>query len=700
MIERFDDQALARLARILGAISIALGAAGILTFIAIWESDRLVTDFVAHTGIQAVGFGILGWLVLPTQPRNGAVWALTVSAFFASLYAAGAATAAVILTSHGVDFDVTTPAEMPLGAAIAAWLPSFAWIPAFFLTSTLGLLLFPDGKVLSSRWRWVGWLSAVAIAVAYLGQLWLFHPRSTLDTDTPVEELPGVAGELVSSALTLVILGAILSMVSLLIRYRRGTDEARRQIRLVLLGGIGVTVAVVLVTPEQTSTAYMFLVGEVFLILAFAIAILKYRLFDLDIVISKTVTSVALVAFIAAVYVGIVVGIGELIGDRSSFALTLSAVVTAAILVQPVRRWMQQAANRLVYGERATPYEVLSRFSHRAAEASDAELLARLPQLIVEGTSASQAALWVRTDQGFREGATWPQQEQSRALTSSGTSFEDPDSDYALAVFHADELLGGISLVTTRGESVTPPEAALLENLAAGMGLALWNTRLTARLREQVAELEASRERILAAADAARRTLENDLDSGPQQQLVALKVKLGPTRKRAEQSGAAKTAAVLAQLEAEAGDAIQAVRDFAGGVYPPLLQAEGLAVAIAQQARKAPIPVAVDGNGLQRYSREVEAAVYFVVLEALQNTAKYAHAQSASVMLTDTGQELRFEVRDDGQGFDPAQVDGGRGLAGMADRMDTVGGVARVESTPGEGSIVKGSVPIPAVLPA
>jgi signal transduction histidine kinase len=224
--------------------------------------------------------------------------------------------------------------------------------------------------------------------------------------------------------------------------------------------------------------------------------------------------------------------------------------------------------------------------------------------------------------------------------------------------------------------------------------LAVRNANLTGQLRAQVAELEASRERVLAAADAARRGLENTLDSGPQQQLVALKVKLGPTRKRAEQQGAMKTAGLLAQLEIDAGDAIKAVRDFAGGIYPPLLEAEGLTVAIGQQARKAPIPVTVHGDGLERYSREIEAAVYFSVLEALQNAVKYADAASATVTLGATNGSLTFEISDDGRGFDVAAAEAGAGLAGMKDRLDTVGGQVTVDSTPGSGTLVAGLVPI------
>ncbi|MEE9473774.1 MAG: ATP-binding protein, partial [Acidimicrobiia bacterium] len=364
-----------------------------------------------------------------------------------------------------------------------------------------------------------------------------------------------------------------------------------------------------------------------------------------------------------------------------------------AIAFQPARRRTQQWANRAVYGQRASPYEVLARFSHRAAEASDDELLARMPRLIVDGTGAVEATIWVRSDEGFRAAATWPESVERTEIRGTD-SFEDSDADYSLAVFHDGELLGGLSLVKTRGEALPPAEEQLVANLASGMGLALRNAGLTSQLREQVAELEASRERILAAADEARRALEHDLDSGPQQQLVALKVMLGPTRKRAVQAGATRTAEVLARLEADAGEAIRAVREFSGGVYPPLLEAEGLATAITHQTQKAALPVDVEADGLDRYSREVEAAVYFTILEALQNIAKYAGASTVSVVLRQADGRLSFEVTDDGNGFDTSMVAAGSGLANMADRLDAVGATLSLESVPGSGTTIRSTVPI------
>ena len=419
----------------------------------------------------------------------------------------------------------------------------------------------------------------------------------------------------------------------------------------------------------------------------------KDYLHDIDIIISKTVTYVSLAAFIAAVYIGLVVGVSTLVGWGSGLGLPIVASVLIAMGFQPVRRRVEWWANRLVYGERATPYDVLVRFSRRSAELSDEELLLRIPHLIVDGTGAATAALWTRTEDGFGTAASWPKDAEVRYVKRD-TQFVDPDADYSVPVFHDGEALGGISLVKDRGDIVTPMEEALLADLASGMGLALRNARLTDQLRQQVADLEASRERVLAAADEARRMLENDLDRGPLQQLVALKVKLGPTRKFADRAGAENAAAMLAQLEEDAGEAIRAVRDFASGIYPPLLEAEGLAVAIAQQARKSAIPISVEGDGLQRYGREVEAAVYFCVLEGLQNMAKYARATEGSVTLDATRRTLTFEVRDNGQGFDPASTANGFGLTGMADRLDTIGGQLHIDSTPGHGTVVAGSVPV------
>jgi signal transduction histidine kinase len=494
-------------------------------------------------------------------------------------------------------------------------------------------------------------------------------------------------------------IGAVVSLVS---RFRHSIGEERLQLKWVVAAAMFFALTLILTITvtggakiANGSVEVVMSLGLMSIPVSMGIAILKYRLYDIDVVISRSLTYAALAVFIGVVYIAIVVGIGELLddGDGASFGLSILATAVVAMAFQPVRARVERLANRLVYGERATPYEVLARFSQRAAEMSDEDLLKRVPRLIVDGTGASDAALWVRSDGGFRIATSWPDATVDRSMEVTGT-FSDPDADYSLPVFHDDELLGGITLVKERAEPITPAEEELLADLADGMGLALRNTLLTTELRQQVKDLKRSRDRVVTAADEARRSLERDLDSGPQQQLVAVKVKLGPARVLAERAGAEKTEQILADIEAQVGDAIRAIRDFAGGIYPPLLGAEGLAIALGQQTRKAALPVSLLAESIDRYPRDVEAAVYFTVLEALQNTAKYAQATSAEVRLSEENGDLRFVVTDDGTGFDMGQVTNGAGLSGISDRMDTVGGSWSVASARGSGTTITGKVPV------
>ena len=212
-----------------------------------------------------------------------------------------------------------------------------------------------------------------------------------------------------------------------------------------------------------------------------------------------------------------------------------------------------------------------------------------------------------------------------------------------------------------------------------------------------IADLRASRQRIVSAQDQERRKIERNLHDGAQQQLVALAVKLrlieGLAAKNAE-----KTAELAHQAVEESGEALEGLRDLARGLYPPLLADRGLAVALASQAKKAPFPVTVDADGLDRYGQDVEAAIYFCCLEALQNIGKYANASQAWVRLAGNGDGLRFEIEDDGAGFEPSAVGYGTGLRGMADRLDAIGGSLEVHSSPRIGTSVIGLVPAHAEL--
>jgi signal transduction histidine kinase len=263
-----------------------------------------------------------------------------------------------------------------------------------------------------------------------------------------------------------------------------------------------------------------------------------------------------------------------------------------------------------------------------------------------------------------------------------------------VTVEHQGELLGALSVVKRRGESLTPMEVKLIDDLAHQAGLVLKNVGLTAVLMRRLDELRFSRQRLVQAQDEERRRLERNLHDGAQQHLVALKVKLGLVNALTEKNPEQATA-MLEQLQGDADEALETLRDLARGIYPPLLADKGLAAALESQARRATLPVEVDADGISRYSPEVEATVYFCALEALQNVQKYAGASRAAVRLGEAAGELRFEVEDDGCGFEVAAVKEGSGLTNMADRLDAVGGRLEVDSSLGRGTRLRGRVHLP-----
>jgi signal transduction histidine kinase len=260
------------------------------------------------------------------------------------------------------------------------------------------------------------------------------------------------------------------------------------------------------------------------------------------------------------------------------------------------------------------------------------------------------------------------------------------DASLSVPVRHRGELLGSLAVTKPANEPLTSAERELVTDLASQAGLVLRNVAL-------IAELRASRQRLVHAQDEERRRLERNLHDGAQQQLVALsvKVRLAQSLVGREDDRARE---MLDEIQNNSQSALEDLRDLARGIYPPLLADKGLAAALDAQARKSQLSVSIDSNGTGRYTQDVEAAVYFCVLEALNNVAKYAEASRVTVRLSEREGNLRFEVTDDGRGFGSGGTSG-TGLQGMADRLDAIGGELRVMSEPGRGTSVVGEVPVP-----
>jgi signal transduction histidine kinase len=322
------------------------------------------------------------------------------------------------------------------------------------------------------------------------------------------------------------------------------------------------------------------------------------------------------------------------------------------------------------------------------------DLLPRMARILAEGTGAKEARVWLTVGAELKAEASWPADGLLPTVQlSNGELPQIPDASMVLPVHHRGELLGALSLTKPAGERLTPAEEHLARDLASGAGLVLRNVRLTDELLARLDDLRASRQRIVAAQDEERRRLERNIHDGSQQQLVALAVKIRLARSLLARDPERSTT-MLTEAEAEASQALEDLRDLARGIYPPLLADQGLVSALEAQARRASVRVSVEADRIGRYGQDVEAAVYFCVLEALQNAAKYANASSVAIRLRDHGDRLEFDVQDDGRGFDRANTSYGTGLHGMADRLSALGGELDVRSAPGEGTSVTGRVPV------
>jgi signal transduction histidine kinase len=593
-----------------------------------------------------------------------------------------------------------------------AWVADWAFIPTVGPLALI-FLLFPDGKPPSGAWRKVGWVIVGSVTTAWIAFALTPGPLNSfqeIQSPVAISGAGALLGGIVAAATIVAMVASFSTAFAVRSRYKRSVGEERQQIRwlaaVATLAGIFLVAWVVTIFVASAlgregegaqfdivliPLALLALTIGIGVPVAVALAIFRYRLWDLDFVVKKTAQYGVLVAGFTVV-VGFVVLLVPFLFVRVVSDVGRVPVIVMGVLLASgfsfVRARGRHWADRIVYGKRSTPYEVLSEFAERVGGTySSDDVLPRMAQLLGEATGARTARVWLRIGEELRAETVWPHEAPPvLARRVAGDALPDLGEDEAFEVRHQGELLGALTLTVAANDPMNPTKAKLARDMAAQAGLVLRNVRLIEDLRD-------SRRRIVSAQDERARALERNIHDGAQQQLVALSVQLRLAESMVDRDPA-KARALLTDLQSRTVGTLEDLRDLARGIYPPLLADKGLPAALEAQARKSPLPVTIHPDGVGRFRDDVESAVYFCCLEALNNVAKYAEASTVQIRLEQATGELRFEVADDGRGFDTSATGHGTGLQGMADRLEAIGGRLEVRSSPGRGTSLAGSIPL------
>ncbi|MEX0985585.1 MAG: ATP-binding protein [Actinomycetota bacterium] len=671
-----------------------------------WElALGLPQDDIALSVVVIIGVGAMCGVgaLIASRTANALGWLLI----------AIPATTGISLMA-GVLSDGIAAGAIEMSDAAWAWV---AWSDRWLFLLSLALLvavfyLFPTGAIASARWRWPWRIYLTAVAVIAVGFMVSPTPIDTMAEDLPnpmgLRALAGIIAPTLAAASGIVVLSAFVSFASLASRYRAADPEARQQLRWLFAVGAAaagslvffLTTGIVWGDVEEGPVAVL---AELMLVVLAAIvvigipvatgvAIFRYHLYDLNVVVRKTLVVASLAAFISLVYVAIVVGVGAIAGSSGGEALPVIATAAVALLFQPARARAHRFANRMVYGVRATPYEVISGFTSRmSSTVSTDDVLPEMAAAAGRGVGATAAVVTVHLPSGRDSEERWTSDDEMPGAEE--TTFP---------VTYRGEEIGSLTVGKPANEPLTRAEHDLLADLASHAGLALHNVRLTEelqiRLREldvQAAALRVSRERLVTARDAQRRGLQRDLHEGPERQLVAI----GHSLAEAERADPDRATTLLDDALTTANQILEGLRDLARGIFPPLLADQGIVAALEAHVRKLGANARIVTNGVERlrFDADVEACVYFCCLQTIQNVIRHAgNAACAVTLATDDGAVL-VTIADEGQGFDTAARPAGMGLAIVRDRVDALEGSLDVTSAPGAGTTIRIRVPATAL---
>jgi len=630
------------------------------------------------------------------------------------LAAIGSVVAGIAVLAEGSIHAQAHGAHAPIGLDAAQFIRpvAIALIPAVGLHL---LMVIPRGELASTARR-VTTLASYVVCGAIGGALIASKP------DLPRLPLAAIG-----------ILAAVIGGSAMAARYPRASATERKQMQWIGWGftvAFGASIAMLMLDalvswPPHTPAA---LLGSTVVIpLALAFSTSPRLNAAIDKILSATISLAGLASVVAVVYVAIVLGLGRVPTEKERTLLVLSmiAAAIAALLYIPTRNRLQQVATRMIYGERHAPDEVIRSFGSRLSRAIPLdELMLQMAESLRKTLALDVAEVWTGTGGRIERTVSDPERptatvvlepSEQQVVARAGISgpawikvwlpkllVAEDEQVRVAPITHSGELLGLIVVRRHPDRGIfDEEEERIVVELARQVGLALHNVRLDSalqasldELRKQADALQASRARIVAAADAERRRIERNLHDGAQQYLVALAVKVGLAKSMMANDPAATTE-ILGELSTDVQETLDELRRLAHGIYPPLLADRGLFEALRSAGERSPVNVSVEANGLGRYSQEVEAAVYFCCLEALQNIGKYAgEGVHATVKVWEQQGGLLFEVSDDGAGFDVRSGKVGAGFTNMSDRVGAIGGNLRVTSAVGQGTTIAGTIPL------
>ncbi len=667
---RMSGWAPGKVAWILSALSMGLVACA-SAFVVVNDTGVGTLMFL----VSVLSCAVVGGIVASRQPTNPIGWFFLVSAV---------SFAVTVLTHEYATYGLrTAPGSLPLAWAMV-WPQSWLWVPGAVLILAFVPLYFPNGRLVSRRWRPVVWF---AVTFSVLGAIYsAFEPGEIQDS--------GFANPLGAGAQQpfMKVLGAsmlplwlgllFLSAASLVVRFRRSAREERQQIKWLAFTA-SVVPAWFLVSPAvEAVSPTLFQVLET---LAFAgipvatgVAILKYRLYAIDLVINRTLVYGALTACIVGLYVLLVGYMGALFHTEGNLLVSLVPTGVVAVVFAPLRERLQRGVNRLMYGERDDPYAVLSRLGQRLKDTTTPQgVLPAIAETAAQALRLPYAAIAVKWGDGGFE-----------TVAAHGSPRAEP---IVLPLAYGTETIGQLILSPRApGEPFGPADRRLLDDLARHAEAAAYAVRLTS-------DLQRSRERLVNAREEERRRLRRDLHDGLGPQLATLTLKLDAARNLLAREPQAADV-LLTGLKAQIQTAIADIRRLVYDLRPPALDELGLIAAIQEQAMsygQAGLDVAVAApEDLPPLPAAVEVAAYRIVQESLTNVSRHAQAAVCHVRVS-FGDALHVEVTDDGIGLsEDRRV--GVGLSSMRERAAELGGTCVVESleTTG-GTRVLACLPLP-----